>query len=358
MFPVVSISRGSFQAVNIAVCTLFEGHYHFGVAGLVNSLVAAGYQGTVWVGHRGPLPLWMVEGAGFDHSSKCLQVTPALRLQTVELNPPVSLNYYKPTFMLDILERFAPDADAVTYMDPDMVVKCDWTAIEQWLSPDSVSLVEDVNWSMPAQHPKRLRWQAFFAEHGQVPVRALERYYNAGFVGAARAQIDMLRAWQRICGIVAAYSGGTLHQRRVGAPDHLFHSADEDALNFTLSLSTTRLVTSGPEAMDLAPGGKHLSHAVGSFKPWQGHHVRRALQGKPPNVAAECFYRFVDGPLLPFSPLKLAKRRMAMQLALALGTVYARATPAISKLLPRSQRQTVSSKRDSRKFGAFEMTSY
>ena len=344
--------------MKIAVCTLFEGHYHFGVAGLVNSLVAAGYAGTVWVGHRGLLPSWVVEGAGFDRSSKCLHVTPALRLQTVELNPPVSLTYYKPTFMLDILERFAPDVDAVTYMDPDMVVKCDWTAIEQWVSPDSVALVEDVNWSMPAQHPKRVRWQAFFAEHGEVPVRPLERYYNAGFVGAARAEIDMLRAWQRICGIVAACSGGTLHQRRVGAPDHLFHSADEDALNFTLSLSTTRLVTFGPEAMDLAPGGKHLSHAVGSFKPWQGHHVRRALRGKPPNVAAEWFYRFAKGPLLPFSPSKLARRRVSMQTALALGMFYALASPVMNAMLAWSRRQSVGVKRHSREFGTFEMTSY
>lgn len=304
------------------ICTLFEGHYHYGVAGLVNSLAAAGYEGTVWVGHRGQLPSWIVDRAGFDRDAKCLQVTPALQIRTIELDPPVSLTYYKPTFMVDILERLAPDAEAVTYMDPDMIVKCDWTAIEQWVTPDGIALVEDVNWSLPSRHPKRLRWQAFFAAYGQTPVRLLERYYNAGFVAVSRAQIDLLKAWQRICGLVAAYSGGPLRQRRVGGPDHIFHSADEDALNFTLSLCTTRLDTFGPEAMDMAPGGKHLSHAVGSFKPWQGHHVRRALRGKPPSLASQWFYRFAAGPLSPFSHVKLAKRKLAMKVALAVGALY------------------------------------
>lgn len=304
------------------VCTLFEGHYHYGVAGLVNSLAAAGYEGVVWVGHRGPLPSWIVDRPSFDHEAKRLRVTPALQLQTVELDPPVSLNYHKPSFMLDILERLATDAAAVTYMDPDMVVKCRWESIEQWLTPDGVALVEDASCSLPSRHPKRLRWESFFAQHGEVPVRHLERYYNAGFVGVSRAQADLLKAWQRTCGRVANYSGGPLRQRKVGGPDHVFHGADEDALNFTLSLSQARVDALGPEAMDMAPGGQHLSHAVGAFKPWQGQHVRRALRGNPPSLASQWFYRFAAGPLLPFSHLHLAKRKLAMKVAVALGSLY------------------------------------
>ncbi|CAN5915496.1 hypothetical protein BH11PSE13_BH11PSE13_20680 [soil metagenome] len=337
------------------VCTLFEGHYHYGVAGLVNSLAAAGYEGTVWVGHRGPLPSWIVGGAGFDSTAKCLQVTPKVRLQTVELNPPMSLTYFKPTFMLDILERLAPDTGAICYVDPDIVVKCDWTAIEQWVPPDGIALVEDLHWAMPAQHPKRARWQEFFASHGETPVRPLERYYNAGFVGVARAQIDVLRAWKRICGIVAAYSGGSLQQRRVGERDHLFHSTDEDALNFTLSLSAIQLATLGPEAMDLTPGGKHLSHAVGSFKPWQGHHVRRALQGQPPTVAGEWFYHFAAGPISPFTRLHLAKRRAAMRVALALGKISTFLLVIQDGLLVHPQGRAV--RREAAGYPSFEVTS-
>ena len=96
-----------------AVCTLFEGHYHHGVAALVNSLVAAGYEGTVWVGHRGPLPAWLLCHAGFDRHAGRLQVTPRVALQAVALDPPRSLNYEKPAFMRALLQMHDPAAEAV-----------------------------------------------------------------------------------------------------------------------------------------------------------------------------------------------------------------------------------------------------
>ena len=143
--------------MKITLCTLFEGHYHYGVAALVNSLVSAGYEGTVWVGHRGPLPAWIVDRPGFDQTSARLRVTPKLEFRAVELNPPVSLNYYKPTLMREILEIHDPEADAVSYLDPDMVAKCNWATMQSWLSKDGIALVEDADWDMPANHPKRAK---------------------------------------------------------------------------------------------------------------------------------------------------------------------------------------------------------
>lgn len=307
--------------MRITICTLFEDHYHYGVAGLTNSLAAAGYCGTVWVGHRGPLPAWMANNAEFDGDFCNLRVTETLQLRMVRLNPPVSLNYHKPTFMLDVLRTYEPGATAVCYMDPDMVVKCRWSAIEAWMRPDGIALVEDANWSLPSTHPKRARWKSFFATHGMVPGRSIERFYNAGFVGISRERTDVIETWQRICALVAVHNGGSLQQRRVGHRDHIFHSADEDALNFTLSLCDARLDACGPEAMDLAPGGQLLSHAVGPVKPWEGRHVRRALSGEPPNLASQSFYRFATGPVVFFSPVRLMKRRCSMWIASLLGTV-------------------------------------
>lgn len=309
--------------VKIALCTLFEGHYHHGVAALVNSLAAAGYEGTVWVGHRGPLPAWIVDRPGFDKVRGRLPVTPTLALQAVELDPPISLNYYKPTFMREILETHEPGADAVSYLDPDMVVKCRWTSMQSWLSQDGIALVEDADWDMPADHPKRGRWRQFFAVHGEAPQRELDRYYNAGFVAAGRNRIAFLRAWQRINERVAAESNSGMRQRKSGDPDSLFHSTDEDALNFALTLCETPLNAAGPEAMDFVPGGNRLSHAVGAAKPWQGRHFRRALRGQPPSVASHQFYRFAAGPLMPFSQAVLARRRLSMTLATALGRMRA-----------------------------------
>ena len=308
--------------MKITLCTLFEGHYHYGVAALVNSLVSAGYEGTVWVGHRGPLPAWIVDRAGFDPASARLQVTPKLELRAVELNPPVSLNYYKPTLMREILEIHDPEADAVSYLDPDMVVKCNWSAMQSWLSKDGIALVEDADWDMPANHPKRAKWRQFFAAHGENSVRESDRYYNAGLVCVDRNRMDFLRIWERINARVAAESRSGMRDRKSGGPDSLFHSMDEDALNFALTLCETPLNAAGPEAMDFVPGGNRLSHAVGAAKPWQGRHFRRALQGRPPSVASQWFYRFADGPLTPFSHAMLARRRLSMALAAVIGRFW------------------------------------
>ncbi|MGJ7581374.1 hypothetical protein ACSFA3_14410 [Variovorax sp. RHLX14] len=308
--------------MKIALCTLFEGHYHYGVAALVNSLVSAGYEGTVWVGHRGPLPAWIVDRPGFDSASARLQVSPRLELRAIELNPPVSLNYYKPTLMREILESHDPEADAVSYLDPDMVVKCNWSAMHSWLSKDGIALVEDADWDMPANHPKRARWCQFFAAHGENSVRAIDRYYNAGLVCIDRNRMDFLQIWERINKRVAAESRSGMRDRKSGGPESLFHSMDEDALNFALTLCVTPLNAAGPEAMDFVPGGNRLSHAVGAAKPWQGRHFRRALQGQPPSVASHWFYRFADGPLTPFSYAMLVRRRLSMTLAAVIGRVW------------------------------------
>ena len=310
--------------MKIALCTLCEGHYHYGVAALVNSLVAAGYEGTVWVGHRGPLPAWIVDHPKFDRARDRLTVTPVLAMRMVALDPPFSLNYYKPNFVREIFETHDPQADAVAYLDPDLVVKCAWAAVEGWFTADGIALVEDVQASLPSFRARRQRWQAFFAAHGETQRRTLAHYYNSGFVAVPRARLDDIRAWQRICERVVAETGAEPRQRKAGGPEHLFHSTDEDALNFALTLGRTRLDTHGPEAMDFIPGGHHLSHAVGAAKPWQGRHLRSALRGTPPTVASAWYYHFAAGPLVPFPALKLARRRLSMSLATVLGRLYRR----------------------------------
>ena len=306
-----------------ALCTLFEGHYHHGIATLVNSLVASGYEGTMWAGHRGPLPTWLLRDPRFDRRTGRLQVTPRVALRTVALDPPRSLNYEKATFMRDVLRVHDPAADAVVYLDPDLVVKCAWSEIAAWFAGGDVALVEDLDGALPSDHPRREGWRRFFlAAHGDLPQRALHRYYNSGFVGVPRTHVALLATWQRLCERIAAEHGGATRQRKLGAPDHPFHSTDEDALNFALMLTSTPLHTQGPEAMDFAPGGRHLSHAVGAAKPWQGRHFRGALRGLPPSVASHSFYRFTRGPLASLSPLTMVRRRVSMALATALGRVY------------------------------------
>jgi len=309
--------------MNISLCTLFEGNYHFGVAALSNSLVAAGFTGSLWVGYRGALPGWLTDSPDFDAASGRLQVAPDFDLRMVFLDTPLHFTYYKPTFLRDMLSIHAPESDMVAYIDPDIVVKCDWPSLCGWFTEDAMSLVEDVNWSFPARHPKRLQWKAFFADHGVSPQRPLDRYYNAGFMAVSRAHLDFLEMWDRLCRIVVGYNKGA-KQLKTGGATALFHSTDQDALNFALTVSDVPLNTVGPEGMDFATGGYYLSHAIGSIKPWHGGHVGRALRGVPPSPACKAYFRFTDGPLQAHTAGSLAWQRFCVRAASAIGRFYRR----------------------------------
>jgi hypothetical protein len=310
--------------MNITLCTLFERNYHFGVAALANSLIAAGYTGELWVGYRGALPGWIVDSPSFDRATGRMQAAPGLVLCMLELDTPLHFTYYKPTFIREMLEKHAPQTDVVAYIDPDIVVKCDWPALTGWFTEDGISLAEDINWCFPARHPKRLLWARFFEPHGATPRRGLDRYYNAGFIAVSRAHLEFLDLWRRLCDLVVAYNEHA-KELKAGGSAALFHSTDQDALNFALTVCEAPLNTAGPEAMDFAPGGYYLSHAVGSVKPWHGGHIRQALRGQPPSTASKWYYRFADGPIKAYSDGELAKRQLSLKIAAAIGRVYKRA---------------------------------
>ena len=310
--------------MNISLCTLFEGNYHFGVAALSNSLIAAGYQGELWVGYRGALPGWIVDAPGYDRATGRLPVGGGLTLCMIELDTPLHFTYYKPTFIREMFERHTPSADVVAYIDPDIVLKCDWQAFTGWFSEDGISLSEDVNWCFPARHPKRLLWNRFFEPHGAIPCRTLERYYNAGFIGVSRRHFEFLDLWRRLCDLVVAYNADA-KLLKAGGSAALFHSTDQDALNFALTVTDSPLNTAGPEAMDFAPGGYYLSHAIGSVKPWHGGHLRQALRGRPPTPASKWYYRYANAPIKVYADGDFARRRWELKLAAAIGRIYKRA---------------------------------
>lgn len=299
--------------MNVCLCTLFEGDYHLGAAALLNSLHRAGFDGLFICGHRGPKPDW----AGRTDSLHPITV------RWVAINPSVHLTNYKPDFLLACLDRHAPDADVVAYLDPDIVLKARWPFFERWILGGGIALCEDVNPNLPAGHPYRLAWREFFARYQLTPLRNLERYYNAGFLAVPRPARGFLECWSSLIRL-AEIEIGTLGSLKHGSPDALFHTPDQDALNMALMLQDVPVHAAGPDGMDFQPGGVLLSHAIGQPKPWRGGFLRTALSGYPPGPAHKLFYQHAPGPLAVWSPARLALRRLDLRAAALVGRFYHR----------------------------------
>jgi len=110
-----------------SICTLFEGDYHMGLAALTNSLVHAGYKGTVWVGYRGALPPWLDQLNGLDRQGAEYMVAGQIRLVFLLLETEIHFTSYKPQFMLDLFAGQARDSNYLWYFDPDIFLRCSWS---------------------------------------------------------------------------------------------------------------------------------------------------------------------------------------------------------------------------------------
>jgi len=302
------------------LCTLFEGHYHYGVASLANSLVAANYCGELWAGYRGSLPDWVVKSDKYDADSGRFRVSNLFTICFVKLDTPLFFTYYKAVFMQLVLEDLAPDSDTVAYFDPDIVIKCKWENIERWFS-GGIGVIEDVNRRLPPRHPKRIMWSNWFGTRGVHASRELEVYFNAGFISVPRQYSNFLPLWAHLCELVLDYNEG-LQNIKSGHALDLFHSTDQDAMNFALMAHHAPLNAAGPEAMDFLQGGYYFSHAIGPIKPWLGRHIRRALKGGPPTLATKAYYTYANQPIRLYSDLHFNLRRMSIGVASAIGRFY------------------------------------
>ena len=187
------------------VCTLYEGNYHYGVAALVNSLHKFGFEGDFYIGYRGQPSPW----------AKSIESTESLNWQggttyipTQGLNLhflPITVNYhlsnYKPAFMLKLFSGPAKDASGLFYFDPDIVNKCDWAFYEKWIT-FGVAVVHETIWNdMPSNHPKRQQW-ATVAKAGNLTIlNNLKSYFNSGFVGVSKHQINFLTTWDYLINV-------------------------------------------------------------------------------------------------------------------------------------------------------------
>ncbi len=314
--------------MKIAFCTLFEHHYHLGAAVLVNSLVRAGFNGTVYAGFRGPLPPWAEAKAKVKGENQWeMTVTPEVRIVFLALQTTAHFTNFKPDFLLQVERIAGPETEAVIYCDPDIVVTTNWTYIEEWLTC-GVALCEDVNSPLSENHPRRVGWRRFFKPFRFDLTFRGSAFANGGFVGLLWEHRQFLVTWQTLMAHVATelggldvvgIGGGRKLQGQYGFAD-CFHNTDQDALNATVQARPEIPISFlGPQTMGFVAGKALLPHALGAAKPWRRRYIREALGGIAPATVDKAFWSCTEGPIRPFSQVELFWKRVQLTVGAALG---------------------------------------
>jgi hypothetical protein len=309
-------------ASDTAICTLFEGDYHFGLAAFVNSLVRAGYTGPVWAGYRGALPPWVVQLIRSDGEADAFWVANKIRLVFMKLDINIHLTNYKPEFMLNLLANEARDCEYLWYFDPDIFLRASWTYFADWQSNGIALCQEIANNILPPDAPLRQSWVRAAASIGYNNPHPLYSYYNGGLAGVPRESSDFLTTWKSMIELAGAkYCDlGKFNQRN---PETPFNSCDQDCLNVAAMYSQFPLSTLGPQAMGFIRGHAVMFHTVGP-KPWNGSFLLNALKGTPPSDGAKFYLTQADSPIHPYSRGALAAKTLACKIAAFIGRFYRR----------------------------------
>jgi len=315
-----------------AICTLFEGDYHFGLAALVNSLYTQGYRGTIYAGYKGNVPIWVSKYKNLlCEGGLLIEVAGGLQLHFLKIQSDSHLTNYKPDFMLELLQGPAKNADSIYYIDPDILVTTHWTFFEEWVTA-GICLCEDVNSPLSEHHPRRHAWRKFYKTHNVQLKFKDSVYVNGGLVGLEVKDIDFLNSWKRVQEIMATKIGGLSNSVFSGKPlpegqqeeFNPYSRTDQDALNITLETWDGNVSAMGMNAMGFKPGIAITPHSLGSFKPWHGGFLKRALKGYIPRLVDRAFWLSVNGPIITQTWLAIKYNLCMLKLAGIMGRFYRR----------------------------------
>lgn len=277
------------------ICTLFEGDYHYGLGALLNSLVNAGFSGTVWAGYRGNIPEW-IKKYKIENPENTYLIENHIKLVFIRQENPVHFTFQKPDFMLSIWDNYCPDANCMYYFDPDILLKTNWTFFERWTSY-GIALCEDVGSPYSKTHPVRLDWVDYLSKKGATLHPKDNYYVNAGFLGVRKPWKSFLSDWKYLQSLIQE---DFTEQDLIGVKDrsYRFHMPDQDALNIAKDRTEHPLSIADKNAMDFIPGGYIMTHAIGAPKPWKKNFTKYLLQtGKRPSSADRLYFKFARKPV-------------------------------------------------------------
>jgi hypothetical protein len=306
------------------VCTVAEGSYFNGVAALTNSLVHAGFEGTVVVGYRGRKPTWLAQ-LDKDHASDMYAVAGRVQLKLVEIPGTWHLNNCKPRFIKEILLEQFPDVDIVFYFDSDIVIKHSWDTFVGWAREGVVLVLDIADTYMSPHHVYRRAWQSLAAKQG-LKCRDFTGYVNGGCVGINRAYTEFALVWSALMEELER-DGANMQEYKCYSGKLEFSRMDQDVLNATIMATKTPIALLGSEAMGMFPRtGMVMPHAAFVFreKPWNRKYLIDAIRGFPPDLTHRAFWEFVDSPIRPFNRFKLVWKKIQVRIARLIGLLHTR----------------------------------
>ena len=316
------------------VCTLFEGHYHFGVAALSNSLHKNGFRGSIYVGFRGLLPPWAekaIENSDLGwENGKTLKVCEGMELHFLPLNTNYHLTNYKPDFMLEILAGHAKNAEGIFYFDPDIVLVAPYAFLMEWINC-GVAVCEDVNSPLQEFHPRRVAWRRYFKKYDVDLFYKNQIYVNGGFAGVQKRDFYFLNTWKNVQELMGHEIGG-LNRSAFKNSDQLekhlsgdyapFSNTDQDALNAAIEVYNGNISYTGKAAMSFSNGLSLMPHALGYAKPWRVNPLIKWLKGDKPRRVDKEFWNIVDSPIKVFTSAKVVRMKFLIKILAFLGRFY------------------------------------
>ncbi|MES2775217.1 MAG: hypothetical protein V4722_13600 [Bacteroidota bacterium] len=317
------------------ICTLFEAHYHYGLAALVNSLHHHGYAGAIYAGYRGELPNWALAAKKNSTLSwpgaTSLAVHDKITIHFLPLETEYHLTNYKPDFMLRLWHGPAKDAAGMFYIDPDIVTSVRWSFFNDWIC-GGIALCEDVNSPLPVNHPRRLAWRRYFSTTS-LRLKARETIYaNGGFVGLMKKNEGFLLLWKNVQETIAPEIGGLQCSSLTGTPlppeargpYAPFGKTDQDALNITIEAWDGHVNFVGKEGMAFIHGAPMLPHALGQPKPWHLKPLTQALNGRALRRVDIEYWNYANGPITSQNSGLVKRRKLALKLASFISRFYYR----------------------------------
>jgi hypothetical protein len=298
------------------ITSLFEGHYHLGIAALINSAANGGFKGEFWIGYKGELPPWISQLSKQEDDFYILNTDIKIRFEKLITN--WHFGYYKPVFLKELLSL--PGTNKIYYFDPDIVINCPWTFYSEWVE-SGVSLCLDNCFPLVTQrHPWRKKWRELAGNTGVEST--VEQYVNSGFIGLQKDQIEILTKWIDITKMYEEIGGNLKVFEKDG---FRAYKGDQDLLNAAITVSPNICYSIiGKEGMGFSQPAYLMLHAVDSIKPWRKKFVSLSLKGNIPSAADKAYWSFAKGAIQIYSNSFISFKNFTIKLASFVGRFYSK----------------------------------